>query len=61
MYVCGRCLQLIEANDWKGLRDWVGPGAQTEVVRQLWVGFRINRVGPPIFFESGTDPERERY
>ena len=60
MYVCACCHQLVEAADWKGLRDWVGPAARTHGVQVLWTGFRNNRTGPAVFFTPGTDPEQGR-
>lgn len=60
MYVCVRCLQLVDAGDWKGLRDWVGPAARTQGTRMLWMGFQQNRTGPAVFYTPGTDPEEGR-
>lgn len=60
MYVCRHCHQLVEAGDWKGLRDWVGPAARNDANRLLWQGFRQNRTGPAVFFTPGTNPEQGR-
>lgn len=48
MHVCARCRQLVDADDWKGLKAWVGPAARTEPVRMLWWGFRQNRTGDAV-------------
>jgi hypothetical protein len=51
---------MVEAGDWRGLRDWVGPAARADANRLLWMGFRQNRTGPAVFFAPGTDPEQGR-
>jgi hypothetical protein len=53
-YVCARCRRDVEANDWKAIRDWVGPAGQAN--RQLWLGFRVNRTGPAVPYHPDDAP-----
>ncbi|MCZ7478822.1 hypothetical protein [Micromonospora sp. WMMC273] len=59
-YVCGRCRELHDAGDWKGLRDWVGPAARQEPVRLIWHGFRTHRTGDAVPVAPGSNPEAGR-
>lgn len=54
-YVCERCRKCVEADDWKAIRDWVGPGWQAS--RQLWFGFRANRTGPAVAYSPDEAPD----
>ncbi len=58
--MCLRCHKLVDASDWKGLRDWGRASSQTYGTRLLWTGFRQNRTGPAVYFTSVTDPEQGR-
>lgn len=51
-YTCATCREFIEADDWKGLTDWVGSTARFPETRVLWWGFRSNRAGPPVAIEG---------
>lgn len=57
-YACGPCQSLIDANDWIGLRNHVGPIAQLQSTRVLWAGFLRNRLSyAPVDFPTGINPE----
>ncbi|MEU0396540.1 hypothetical protein ABZ208_27900 [Streptomyces sp. NPDC006208] len=59
-YACPRCRELIDAADWKGLRDWIGPQQFGMGHRMLLVGFKKHRKGDAVEFEPGTNPELNR-
>ncbi|MGW7460971.1 hypothetical protein [Streptomyces sp. NPDC054797] len=59
-YACPRCRTLVDADDWKGLREWLGPKRLTEVLRMVLMGFRRHRKGAAVEFEPGTNPEAGR-
>ncbi|MEU0770554.1 hypothetical protein [Streptomyces albogriseolus] len=59
-YACPRCRELIDADDWKGLRDWIGPAQFGLGHRLLVMGFKQHRAGEPVEFEPGTNPESGR-
>uniref|UniRef100_A0AAU2JYM5 Uncharacterized protein n=1 Tax=Streptomyces sp. NBC_00049 TaxID=2903617 RepID=A0AAU2JYM5_9ACTN len=59
-YACPRCRELIDASDWKGLRNWIGPSSRALGHRMLLVGFKKHRKGEPVEFEPGTNPETSR-
>ena len=57
-YACDPCRVLIDADDWRGLRNHVGPLAQLEATRVLWAGFHRHRLSEtPVVFPSGVNPE----
>ncbi|MFD8385216.1 hypothetical protein ACFV2X_42990 [Streptomyces sp. NPDC059679] len=59
-YACPRCRQLVEADDWKGMREWIGPKRFGLGSRMLVMGFRQHRKGGAVEFEPGTNPEASR-
>ena len=50
-YVCERCRGFVDADSWKELRVWVGPGEKAN--RRLWYGFQQHRTGPAIPYVPG--------
>jgi len=46
LYACALCQGLIDAGDWDGLADWVGPLATAPHTRTQWAMFREHRIGP---------------
>ncbi|WP_432138650.1 hypothetical protein [Streptomyces sp. bgisy154] len=59
-YACPRCRELVEADDWKGMRDWIGPKQFNIGTRMLIMGFKQHRKGGAVEFEAGTNPEAGR-
>ncbi|MFD3541592.1 hypothetical protein ACFWUQ_19145 [Streptomyces sp. NPDC058662] len=59
-YACPRCRELVDASDWKGLRNWIGPSSSSMGHRMLLVGFKKHRKGDAVEFEPGTNPETNR-
>jgi hypothetical protein len=55
-YACATCAPMIEAADWKALREYCGPGVQQASIRVLWAGFARNRSGPPVPVDAAGDP-----
>jgi hypothetical protein len=59
-YACARCRTLVDAGDWKGMRDWIGPKQFNQGTRMILMGFRQHRQGEAVEFEPGTNPEAGR-
>ncbi|WP_162688720.1 MULTISPECIES: hypothetical protein [unclassified Streptomyces] len=59
-YACPQCRALVDADDWKGLREWIGPKQLTQATRMILMGFRQHRQGEAVEFEPGTNPEAGR-
>ncbi|MEU3502984.1 hypothetical protein ABZ726_20250 [Streptomyces hundungensis] len=59
-YACPRCRTLVDAEDWKGMRDWIGPKQFNQGTRMIIMGFRQHRRGEAVEFEPGTNPEAGR-
>ncbi|MET7816077.1 hypothetical protein ABZT26_35220 [Streptomyces sp. NPDC005395] len=59
-YACPRCRELVDAGDWKGLRNWIGPEQFGLGHRMLVMGFKQNRKGAAVEYEPGTNPEAGR-
>lgn len=60
MYVCRACRTSVDLGDWRGLAVRAGQAANSPAVRLMWSGFRMNRTGPAVELEPGTDPEEGR-
>ena len=55
-YACAVCEPLVEAADWKALREHCGAGSREIPVRMLWAGFARNRTGPAVPVDTAGNP-----
>ncbi|MFD4790556.1 hypothetical protein ACFWN1_26590 [Streptomyces sp. NPDC058459] len=56
---CPRCRELVDAGDWKGLRDWIGPNGLDTSSRAMLFGFKAHRRGGAVELAAQAGPEEQ--
>jgi hypothetical protein len=58
-WVCARCRDLVDAGQWRALRQWVGPISNNPPIMMMWLGFKQNRTGPFVPLDADPPPPEE--